>query len=271
VRDLWPESAIDIGIVKNRYIIKLSYWLEKYIYRKSKYINVLTPSYKEHLLNKEVPNNKIIYIPNSADFQLVDKVEKTFDSYSFRQESGFHNKFVITYVGAHGVANHLIQIIDAAETLLGTNVIFQLIGDGMQKDMLIEECNKRGINNVIFRGIVPKEKVFEYILATDVGISILRNIDTFKTVYSNKTFDYMACKKPILMGIDGASRELVEEANCGIYIEPENIESIVKGINVLINKPKEELISMGLSGYKYAKKNFDREVLAQRYIKLLNN
>ena len=83
-----------------------------------------------------------------------------------------------------------------------------------------------------------KEKVFEYILATDVGISILRNIDTFKTVYSNKTFDYMACKKPVLMGINGASRELVEEAKCGIYVEPENIESIVEGINVLINKPK---------------------------------
>jgi glycosyltransferase involved in cell wall biosynthesis len=269
VRDLWPESAIDIGIVKNKYIIKIAYWLEKYIYRKSKYINVLTLSYKKHLLNKGVPDEKIIYIPNSADFSLIKKIEHTFNVYDFREKYNLNNKFVITYVGAHGVANHLIQIIDVAEKLINTNVVFQLIGDGMQKEMLIQECKKRGLNNVIFRGIVPKEEALQYILASDVGISILKNIDTFKTVYSNKTFDYMACKKPILMGIDGASRKLIEEANCGIYVEPENVESIIKGINILIDKSKEELVDMGICGYKYAKRHFDREKLAHRYIELL--
>ena len=270
VRDLWPESAIDTGVLKNKLIIKLAFWFEKFIYKEAKLINVLTPAFKDKLINiKKVPENKVIFIPNAADFTLADKVQKDFDADAFKKELGLDGKFVITYVGAHGVANHLIQLIDVAEKLQNTNIIFQLIGSGMRKEFLQKEVSIRNLKNVIFRNSVPKSEVFKFILASNVGTSVLKNIDTFKTIYSNKTFDYMSCKIPILMIIDGVSRQLIEESRAGIYVEPENTKSIVEGINILTSMNKNELQIMGNAGYEYSKKYFDRVSLAKTYIKKL--
>lgn len=265
VRDLWPESAIDTGVLQNKLIIKFAYWFESFIYKKAKLINVLTPAFRTKLIEKGVPEKKILFIPNAADFSLAAAVEKDFNALDFKHSMGLDNKFVITYVGAHGVANHLIQLLDAAELLKDTNVVFQLIGSGMRKESLIEEKNKRGLDNVIFRDPVAKAEVFKYILASDMGASVLKKVDTFKTIYSNKTFDYMSCKKPTLLAIDGVSRALVEEANCGIYVEPENPEAIVAGIRQAMASP-ERLIEMGQNGYNHAIANFDRSVLASRYL-----
>jgi len=265
IRDLWPESAIDTGVLKNKMIIKFAYWFERFIYKKATLINVLTPAFREKLIvDKKIDPKKIIFIPNAADFSLAESIQENFDAIAFKKELNLQDKFVITYVGAHGVANHLIQLIETAERLIDTNVVFQLIGAGMQKDMLVKESAKRKLNNVIFRDSVPKEKVFKYILASDAGASVLKKVDTFKTIYSNKTFDYMSCKKPILLAIDGVSRDLVEQAICGYYVEPENPEEIEKVIRLMLAN-KESLNIMGENGFNYAKKHFDRKDLALKY------
>lgn len=269
IRDLWPESAIDTGVVKNRLIIKFAYWFESFIYKRAKLINVLTPAFQKTLIEKKkVPSEKIIFIPNAADFSLSDEVMKTFDAEEFRKKQGINNNFVITYVGAHGVANHLIQILETAELLRDTNVLFQLIGDGMQKEYLKEEASKRKLTNVRFIDSVPKREVFKYILASDLGTSVLKRVETFKTIYSNKTFDYMACKKPILLIIDGVSRELVEKAECGIFAEPERPQDIAEKIRFYLNNPS-LLQIQGNNGYNFAKNHFDRNVLANEYISKL--
>ncbi|APX98894.1 glycosyltransferase family 4 protein [Lacinutrix venerupis] len=265
IRDLWPESAIDTGVLKNKMIIKFAYWFERFIYKKATLINVLTPAFREKLIvDKKIDPKKVIFIPNAADFSLAESIQENFDATAFKKELNLQDKFVITYVGAHGVANHLIQLIETAERLKDTNVVFQLIGAGMQKDMLVEEAAKRKLNNIIFRDPVPKKEVFKYILASDAGASVLKKVDTFKTIYSNKTFDYMSCKKPILLAIDGVSRDLVEQAKCGYYVEPENPEEIEKGIRLMLAN-KESLNIMGENGFNHAKKYFDRRDLASKY------
>ncbi|WP_223550120.1 glycosyltransferase family 4 protein [Aestuariivivens sp. NBU2969] len=267
VRDLWPESAIDTGVLKNKMIIKFAYWFEKFIYKKAKLINVLTPAFRDKLIqDKKVPAEKLIFIPNAADFTLAEKVQNYFDAKAFKKELGLDEKFVITYVGAHGVANHLIQLVEAAEKLIDTNIVFQLIGAGMCKEALIEEAKKRNLSNIIFRDPVSKKEIFKYILASDAGASVLKKVETFKTIYSNKTFDYMSCKRPILLAIDGVSHELINDAKCGVYVEPENIDEIVKGVNELGNKSTFEIQQMGENGYAYAKAYFDRDLLAKEYI-----
>ncbi|ASV28848.1 glycosyltransferase family 4 protein [Maribacter cobaltidurans] len=270
VRDLWPESAIDTGVISNPLLIKFSFWFEKSIYKKAKLINVLTPAFKEKLIKKGIPEEKIIYIPNAADFSLAEKVAKDFDPEKFRKSEGIQDKFVITYIGAHGIANHLIQIIEAAEKLQNTNVLFQLIGDGMTKPDLIRETDSRGLKNIRFVGFVDKETAFKYILASDVGASVLKKVDTFKTIYSNKTFDYMSCKKPILLAIDGISRQLIEDANCGVYVEPENSDDIAEKVRKFI-KGEYNIKEQGENGYKYAKSRFDRTELAQQYLSEIIN
>ncbi|MDJ1504157.1 glycosyltransferase family 4 protein [Xanthocytophaga agilis] len=271
IRDLWPESAIDTGILTNKTIIRFAYWFEKFIYKKSKLINCLTPAFRIKLIeDKKVPAQKTVMIPNAADFSLSEELLHSFDANEFRKKLSWQDKFVITYVGAHGVANHLIQLIDVAESLKDTNTHIVLIGDGMQKPMLREETQKRNLTNVQFVDSVPKKEVFKYILASDLGTSVLKKNDTFKTVYSNKTFDYMSCRKPILMVIDGVSRQLVEEAQCGVYAEPENIADIVAKIRLYLSD-KERLIIDGMNGYTYAQTHFDRENLAKEYLRVLDS
>jgi glycosyltransferase involved in cell wall biosynthesis len=269
IRDLWPESAIDTGVVTNKFIIKLAYTLEKFIYKKASLINVLTPAFKDTLINKKgIAQEKIIFIPNAADFSLSDDLVQNFDVNKFKVENELENKFIITYVGAHGVANHLDQVLETAQLLKDTNVLFLLIGDGMEKSRLVKKASNENIQNVRFINPVPKADVFKYILASDMGTSVLKNVETFKTVYSNKTFDYMACKKPILMAIDGVSRALVEQADAGVFVRPENAEDFAQKVKFYLSNSS-EINRQGESGYQFAKENFDRMVLAKKYLHLI--
>lgn len=272
IRDLWPESAIDSGVVQNKHLIRFSYWFEKYIYNKASLINVLTPAFKKNLVEKKgVLANRIIFIPNAADFRISDELFSSFNANDFKEKLGYNSNFVLTYVGAHGVANHLIQLLEVAERLKDTNLVIQLIGDGMQKKWLLKEASSRKLDNVHFVSPLPKKEVFKYILASDMGASVLKKTDTFKTIYSNKTFDYMACKKPILLLIDGVSRELVEKADCGVYAEPENIDEITTKLKFIMNNwSYGKLKQKGENGYNHAKENFDRVVLAEKYLELIN-
>ena len=266
IRDLWPESAIDSGVLTNGLLIKLSFWAEKYIYKKARLINVLTPAFRDKLINtKNVSSSKIIYIPNACDFSLSEKILANHSKQELKKQMGWEGKTVFTYVGAHGIANHLVQILDAMEQITDKNIQFNLIGGGMEKQKLKDIAKSRGISNVVFINPVPKEEVFKYIIASDFGASVLKKVETFKTIYSNKTFDYMSCKTPVLLLIDGISRKLVADADCGAYAEPENTEQIVSTILNLASIEESEKQKMGTNGYNYALKYFDRKKLATNY------
>jgi len=269
VRDLWPESAIDTGVLKNKLAIRLAYSLERFIYRNADKIVVLTPSFKIKLIeDKGIRKEKIIEIPNAADFQSIDRLKQNFDRRLFLHEINLEDKFIVTYVGAHGVANALDQLLDTAILLKNKNIVFMLIGDGMEKSRLMERKQKEGIENVLFLGPFSKPEIFKYILAADIGTSVLKKVDTFKTVYSNKTFDYMACEKPILMAIDGVSRQLVEESKSGLFVDPENPKDFVEKVMQLY-EDKELRNLMGINGYKFALANFDRKNLSAKYLEVM--
>jgi len=269
VRDLWPESAIDTGVLKNKAIIRFAYWFETFVYKKALLVNVLTPAFYNTLINfKNVPESKLIMIPNAADFALADGLLDSFDREEFRKSMQFEGSFVITYVGAHGVANGLDQVLDTALLLRDTNVLFVLVGTGMQKEKLLKRAKEQQIDNVKFFDPVPKKEVLKFILASEMGASVLLKNDTFKTVYSNKTFDYMSCKTPILMAIDGVSRELVEKADAGMFVEPENPEDFAAKVRYYMANPQ-EIRRQGENGFFYAKANFDRDLLAKEYLKYL--
>jgi glycosyltransferase involved in cell wall biosynthesis len=271
VRDLWPESAIDTGVLTNKLVIKLAFWVEGFIYKRARLINVLTPAFYTALKEKKgIPESKLIQISNASDFSLSEGLRREFDREAFRKEHDLEGRFVITYVGAHGVANCLEQLLDAGLALADTDVLFVLIGQGMEKERLMKLANERIVTNVRFLDSVPKAEVFRYILASEMGASVLKRVDTFKTVYSNKTFDYMSCKRPILMAIDGVSRELVEAAGAGSYVEPENTAEYNRVIREYLNDPQ-RVEREGESGYQFARKNFDREVLAGKYLEYIKD
>ncbi|MDR6809479.1 glycosyltransferase involved in cell wall biosynthesis [Dyadobacter sp. BE34] len=271
IRDLWPESAIEMGVLKNKWLIRLSYGFEKYLYRKARLMNVLTPAFRECLIReKEIDPGKIVMIPNAADFRWSEHALRSVCAREVRAKLGLEEKFVIIYVGAHGLANDLMQLVEAATLLRGTEAHFLLIGDGMQKKMLIEAVHSRDLANVSFLDPVSKEQVFEYILAADAGVAVLKNAAIFKTVYSNKTFDYLSCKKPVLMAIDGVSRDLVEQADAGVFAEPGNPADLARKIRIYMDD-RALLRKQGENGYRLVHKHFDREKLAREFLECIES
>lgn len=268
VRDLWPESAVATGVLNNKFLLNILYWLEYRLYKYSKKIVVLTPAFKENI-EKRFPEfiGKIEIITNGADFSIMEKEHKGIE---LRQKLGWGDKKVFIYLGAHGVANDLMQVVEAAKAFKSEKEVhFVLIGDGMQKKLLKQKASKYYLTNIEFIDSVPKQEVVDYINASDVCLAILKKTDTFKTVYPNKVFDYMSCKKPVFVTIDGITRDLIETSNSGLYAEPENISDFKKIVYKFLNMSDEELKTFGENGYKYVKENFDREKLAERYIELL--
>lgn len=263
IRDLWPESAIDTGVLNNKFLIKMAYAVEKISYRNADKINVLTPVFRDVLITKKnIPAHKIIFIPNGADLDIFQPGEQ---NNWVREQYGIGNKFLVTYMGAHGVANHLISLLKVAKACKDhKDIVFMLIGDGMEKPMLQEYAAKHGLNNVIFVPSQPKKMMPDFCNASDVCTAILKKVDTFKTVYPNKIFDYMSCSKPILIGIDGVARQLVEESGSGYYVDPEAPEDFRRKIMELYHD--EALRTrLGQQGYEFVQKHFSRDSLARQY------
>lgn len=269
VRDLWPETAIQAGVLTSKPLIWYLYRMEKKAYRKACWINVLTPAFKQALIEKKgVSPDKISMIPNGADLDIMTPGPK--DNH-VHKELGLEGKFVVSYFGAHGKLNHLGQLLDVAERIRDSHpdVRIMLVGDGMEKPSLVEDAKRRGLHNVTFVDAVPKERVCDYMNASDVCTAVLMKKDIFRTVYPNKIFDYMCCARPIIVGIDGAARKLVTDAGAGLYAEPENTDAFLEALLKLKGSP-DLAARMGESGRRYACRHYDRKTMAARYIEILD-
>jgi glycosyltransferase involved in cell wall biosynthesis len=268
VRDLWPESIIDLGAVKNKWIIKYLYWMQGVGYNSAKWINVLTPAFEETLVKASgIPRNKISMIPNAADLDIIKPGPR--DNW-VREKHNLGDKFVVTYVGAHGVANALMQLVEAAAILKdkAPDVQILLVGSGMEKPKLIKEAADNRLDNVSFADPVPKSEIGDYINASDVCTASLKKIETYKTVYPNKLFDYMAAARPVIVAIDGVARELIETAQAGLFAEPENPYAFSDAVMKLKND-SDLADQCGQSGLRYVRQHFCREKLAERYLAIL--
>jgi len=267
VRDLWPESAIDSGVLRHPLMKAVGYALERLSYRGASWVNALTPAFEEVLATrKRVPRARLSMIPNGADLDLLAPGPK---ANRVRSRLGLEGRFVVTYVGAHGRANRLMQLVEAAERLRADpDVVLLLIGDGMEKPRLRDEVRRRGLENVRFVDSVPKCAIGDYINASDVCTAVLQANDTFKTVYPNKLFDYMTCARPILLGIDGAARRLVEESGAGVFAEPENPDALAARVRELKADP-DRCEAMGRAGRRFVETHYDRRDLAGRYRRIL--
>jgi glycosyltransferase involved in cell wall biosynthesis len=264
VRDLWPEFAIAVGVLKNPILIKLSYWLEKFLYRHADQIIVNSPGFIE--LVKEKGGEKISLIPNGADIALFNEMNIP----DLRKELGWTDKFIVLYAGAHGMSNDLGIVLKTAQLLKEEEKIhIILLGDGKEKPALISEAEKLALTNITFLDPVPKNRIAEFLSTADACIAILKPIEMYRTTYPNKVFDYMAARKPVILAIDGVIREVVENAGCGIFCSPGDPKAIADGILYLYNN-RVEALSMGNKGYDFIKDNFNREKIAQDLLGIMS-
>src|SRR5512138_1116419 len=255
VRDLWPEFAISMGVIKNPILIALGRWLEKFLYARATHILVNSPAYKEYLIAKGVPEAKITFIAYGTD---IDMFNPGVDGSSVRERLGLQDKFMVLYAGAMGQAHDLYTVLRAAQRLNDeTNIQFAFFGAGKERSNLEAEAQRLGLKNIQFAGICPKKEMPVVIAAADLCLAILQNIEMFRTTYPNKVFDYMASARPTVLVIDGVVRQVIEASGGGVFIEPGNDELLAKTILALSKDPA-RVKQMGENARAYLVKNLDR-------------
>ena len=264
IRDLWPDFAVDMGVLRNRFLIAASRWLEKFLYHQADRMMVNSPAYVDHIRSKGVPASDISFIPNGVDVQMFNPQA---DGATVREKLGLTDQFIVLYAGAHGQANDLTTFLEAAQQVKNeghSNIVFLLVGDGKEKANLISYSQGLGLNNVRFIDAQPKTEIANFLAAADVCVATLQDIPMFSMVYPNKVFDYMAAGRPVVLAIDGVIREVVEKGQGGIFIPPGNAEALAEGILTLASDP-EQCAQMRVNGRKYVEAHFDRIQQAQEF------
>jgi glycosyltransferase involved in cell wall biosynthesis len=269
IRDLWPESAITTNVLRRGSLLtKMLFALERWACRKADRVSVLTPAFRDDIIKRGlVTTEKVSFVPNGADARLFYPGRR---DNAVRREYGWADRFVVMYAGAHSRANAVGQLLDAASLLSDRpEVLIACVGDGPERSILQDKARIKGLANIVFCGPQPKERMPEFVNACDVGAAVLQNNPTFRTVYPNKVFDYMACARPTLLAIDGVVRQLVcDEARAGVFAEPENGEALAAAIRHLADNPAGGA-EMGRRGRKWLLANATRESLAQRYLDVM--
>lgn len=264
VRDLWPAFAIAVGVLHNKTLIRLSEWLERFLYRHADEMVVNSPGFIDHIRSRGARH--ITLVENGVDIGMFDL---TITGEDFRRKLSLEHKFIALYAGAHGISNNLEVVLQAARMCVDEpDIFFVLVGDGKEKANLMRQAETWQLDNVLFIPSVPKTEMNAMLAMADTCVAILKPIEMYKTTYPNKVFDYMAAAKPVLLLIDGVIREVVEKAQCGVFVEPGDAEMLAFQVKKMHNNSSETR-RLGLNGRSYVADNFDRAMLAHKLEEVL--
>ncbi len=262
IRDLWPESILAVGAIKNKTVIRLLENLELFAYRKADLIVPVTKAFKIHIEGRGIRPKKIKVLVNGANLSFYKPLARENE---LSTEFGLSGKFVVSYFGTHGMAHGLETILEAAMELRDREeILFLLVGSGAEREKLLSIRDQAGQKNVLMLEQQKKERMPLLWAASDVSMVLLKRTDLFKTVIPSKIFESMAMEKPIILGVEGESAGIIQEAESGLCIQPQNSSDLGKAILFLYEHP-EECIRLGTNGRKYVIEHHDRSVLAGRY------
>jgi len=269
VRDLWPGIFVELGVLKNPILIKALESVEMYLYRKATKIVVVTQGFKMNISSRGISDDKITVITNGVDLSFLDP-NKISNEKIVELKTHFHinNKFVVLYMGAHGISHGLEVILEVAKKLRNSNVVFLFVGDGAEKEKLIQLSNSWNLDNVIFHESVERNQTPLYYSMADACLVPLKNIQGFETFIPSKMFEIMALKRPILASVRGEAEKILIKSGSALISTPENADELVANIEKLKN---DEVLShkLGESGREFVEKNFDREKLANKYLDIM--
>lgn len=266
IRDLWPESIIAVGALTSGPIIRFLEGIETFIYRKADHIIALTKAFKAHVMDRGVLESNISVIPNGADLDRFIPLPMNND---FRNEYKLRDKSVVSYIGTHGMAHELGTILQAADLLRNRrDIVFLLVGDGAERDNLLQQRDAMKLHNVIMLPQQPKDLIPQIISASNACMVLLKNNRVFRTVIPSKIFEAMAMSRPIILGVRGESQAIIEKADCGICIEPENKEELARAVERLADSDGMSA-RLGENGLRFVRKFYNREKLAMKYQSVL--
>jgi putative colanic acid biosynthesis glycosyltransferase WcaI len=269
VRDLWPESLTAVGMGSADSLLHRS--LSKiagFLYRASDHIVVVTRAFEDHLVKHwQVPREKISVVENGVDTELFSP---HCNGASIRQELGLEGKFVVSYIGTIGMAHGLETLVDAASQLQRTtpHVVFLLVGEGAENERIKSMVRERQLTNIHFLDQQPRERIPAYICASDACLVLLRKSELFRTVLPTKMLEFMACACPVILGVEGEAQRILQKADAGLCVEPENPAELANAVLRLASDPAlRELL--GTNGRRYILQNFTRRQTASAYLRVL--
>lgn len=267
LRDLWPESIASVGAMKKN--SKRYRFLEKIelgLYMSADFVIPNTPAFKTNLISRNIPEDKIHVIPNGANLKLFDS---TRENAGLKEELGIKEDFVVSYIGTHGLAHSLDFIVESIANADFKNIHFLFIGDGAEKEKVKTIAASNQLKNVTFLDPIPKEQIPDYLAMTDASLVPLKKSDTFKTVIPSKIFEACAMGKPIILGVEGQAKELIEEFGAGVYFEPENTEEFIEAVNK-IKDDTELYTTLSQNALKLAQA-YDRKALASEMLEVIQS
>jgi len=268
VRDLWPESIIQLGQLKNKFIIKVLESIERFLYKKSMHIVPVAESTTAVLKKKGISKSKITVIKNGVNLNEVIPQQEDGE---LRLKLGLNRKTIVTYIGTLGLSHALDRVLETANLLsYKKEVGFLIIGDGAERENLLKKSQQFDLQNVCFIKKVEKEKIASYYSISDILLVPLKDLPIFKKVIPSKLFEIMAFEKPILISVDGEARSVVESANSGIYVNPEDPNDLKEKI-LFLAENCDLVAALGRNGRVFVEKYFDRQKLADDYLDLLSS
>ena len=271
VRDLWPESLAAVGVGNEESLLHhVLAGVARFLYERSDQIVVVTTPFKDRLTERwHVPADKISVVENGVETDLFAPQAQA-DDVTLRQWLGAEGKFLVCYAGTMGMAHGLETLLDSASELQkrNSNVMFLLVGEGAEKGRIQALAQSRGLANVRFLDQQSREKIPAFLSASDACVVLLRNTDIFKTVIPTKMLEFMSCARPVIVAVDGEARQIIEEAEGGIAIAPENPQELTNAVLYLAANPSRGA-SMGKKGREYILHRFSRKDTAERYIEIL--
>jgi colanic acid biosynthesis glycosyl transferase WcaI len=271
IRDLWPESLAAVGVGgQNGLMYRTLERIAGFLYRRCDHVVVVTSAFREALVtNWGIPPDKISVVENGVDTHLFRPLENSRELRTTLREEG---KFVVSYVGTLGLAQGLETLIEAAARVraCAPGIQFVFVGQGAEKQRLAELALHKALDNVRFLDQQAREQIPAYIAASDVCVVPLRKSGLFRTVLPTKLLEFMACGKPVIVGVDGLARKIVQDANAGIFVEPENSAALTDAILHLSRHP-ELCRALGESGRRYILQKFTRRQTAETYLQVLED
>jgi glycosyltransferase involved in cell wall biosynthesis len=271
VTDLWPEAAVACGVVKNKGLIKIAHWLAMFCYRKSAHIVGLGRSICDNIIAKGIDSHKVTLITNGVDLSLFRNAgQDDSERLKIRTKYGFGDRFVVMYMGAHGVYNSLDTIIDVALILRADpRFLFVLVGDGDEKPKLQKRFSDHHLANVVFLPPIPRVDSPVMLSAADAFALPNRRGDFFAGNLPNKLFDFLASSRPVVVTGIGETPELVMAAGAGKCSPPEDSHAMAKSFIELAGISVEERTAIGRKGRDYVFAHYDREMLSERFLQIL--
>jgi len=263
LRDLWPDSIVAVGAMRDTRLIRWLRKLEYFLYRRAAKIVSVTHSFKRVLTANGIDAGKIAVVPNGVDLDIYRPGPRPED---LARRLGVEGKFVAAYVGTVGMAHGIGTLLDAARALQGReDIAFVVVGTGAEQAALAGKARNEGLANVIFVGAVSKAEVREYWRLCDVAVILLRDSPLFRHVIPSKMFEAMGMQRPIILGVKGESEEILLGSAAGLTIPPEDAEALARSVADLADN-RERCVALGLRGRRYASEEFDREVMAMRML-----